>query len=286
MPTYKVAGLICKYKDSSVKSTLQDVHACVKRLGLDVYLEHSTADLLSGHETVDMDTIGRECDVAIIIGGDGTLLNAARGLVDHNVPVVGVNRGRLGFLCDVSPDSELDDLVQILDGNAFSEKRFLLESRVLRDGEELSTTYAFNDVVIRVRDVLQIMDFDVIIDDKLVTHQRADGAIISTPSGSTAYSLSNGGPIVGPSINAVILQPICPHTLTSRPLMVDASSTIRIHIWDDEIKTAQVICDGQVYQEATLGDMVEIRCKDERITLLHPQHYDYHQILREKLNWG
>jgi len=286
MPKYRCAGLICKYKDSSVESTLHDVHNCVKRLGLEVMLEHSTAELLPGHSTVNMDSIGQQCDVAIIIGGDGTLLNAARALVDHDVPLVGVNRGRLGFLCDVSPDSELSDLVQILDGNAVSETRFLLESRVLRDGEELSKTYAFNDVVIRVRDVLQIMDFDVIIDDKLVTHQRADGAIISTPSGSTAYSLSNGGPIVGPSIDAVILQPICPHTLTSRPLMVDARSIIRIHLWDDEVITAQVICDGQVYQEATLGDMVEVKCKDERITLLHPQHYDYHQILREKLNWG
>ena len=147
-------------------------------------------------------------------------------------------------------------------------------------------SYAFNDVVIRVRDVLQIMDFDIIIDDRLVTHQRADGVIIATPSGSTAYSLSNGGPIVGPSIDAVILQPICPHTLTSRPLMVDARSTIRVHLWDDEIRTAQVICDGQVYNAATLGDMIEVKCKPERITLLHPQQYDYHQILREKLNWA
>ena len=130
MPTYKVAGLICKYKDSSVKSTLLDVHACVKRLGLDVFLEHSTADLLPGHQTVDMDTIGRECDIAIIIGGDGTLLNAARSLVDHNVPLIGVNRGRLGFLCDVSPDSQLNDLVQILDGNAFSETRWKLRSSI------------------------------------------------------------------------------------------------------------------------------------------------------------
>ena len=286
MSKYKIAGLICKYNDASVESTLRDVHACVKRLGLDVYLEHSTRELLPGPTTVGMETIGEKCDVAIIIGGDGTLLNAARALVDHDVPLIGVNRGRLGFLCDVSPDSELTDLVQILSGESISEERFLLHSRVLRDGEELNHSYAFNDVVIRVRDVLQIMDFDVIIDDKLVTHQRADGVIVSTPSGSTAYSLSNGGPIVGPSINAVILQPICPHTLTSRPLMVDANSTIRIHIWDDEIRTAQVICDGQVYREATLGDMVEISCKPERITLLHPQHYDYHQILREKLNWG
>ena len=130
------------------------------------------------------------------------------------------------------------------------------------------------------------MDYDIIIDDVLVTHQRADGLVIATPSGSTAYSLSNGGPIVGPAINATVLQPICPHTLTSRPLMVDADSTVRVHLWDDEVHSAQVVCDGQVYMDATLGDMIEIKTKEKRITLLHPETYDYHQILREKLNWG
>jgi len=120
----------------------------------------------------------------------------------------------------------------------------------------------------------------------LVTHQRADGIIVATPSGSTAYSLSNGGPIVGPTIDALVVQPICAHTLTSRPLMVDASSNIRIHLWDDDITQAQVVCDGQIYMDAMIGDMIEIRRNTNRVRLLHPENYDYHRILREKLNWG
>ena len=187
---------------------------------------------------------------------------------------------------DVPPGNDLQTLRGMLENVYQAEERFLLEVKVLRDGESQSDSYAFNDVVIRVKDMLQIMDYDIIIDDQLVTHQRADGLVVATPSGSTAYSLSNGGPIVGPSIDALVLQPICPHTLTSRPLMVNAESAIRVHIWDDEIHSAQVICDGQVYMDAGLGDMIEIKVKPERIKLLHPESYDYHQILREKLNWG
>jgi len=203
-----------------------------------------------------MRELGERCNVVIVIGGDGTLLHAARELVDYNIPLIGVNRGRLGFLVDVPPGNDLQTLHSILESVYQEEERFLLEVKVLRDGESQSDSYAFNDVVIRVKDMLQIMDYDIIIDDQLVTHQRADGLVVATPSGSTAYSLSNGGPIVGPSIDALVLQPICPHTLTSRPLMVNADSAIRVHIWDDEIHSAQVICDGQVYMDAGLGDPV------------------------------
>ena len=286
MSEYSTAGIIVKSNDASVANTLKDVTSHLQGLGLRTLFDHSTRGLLDNIETVDLNTIGEQCDVAVVIGGDGTLLHAARSLVGHDVPIIGINRGRLGFLVDVSPDGDLDELTQIIQGNSFNEERFLLQASVLREGVVLSESLAFNDVVIRVRDVLQIMDFDIIIDDKLVTHQRADGVVISTPSGSTAYSLSNGGPIVGPSINALVLQPICPHTLTSRPLMVDARSCIKVHLWDDEVMSVQVVCDGQVYMDATLGDMIEIKCKIEHITLLHPQNYDYHQILREKLNWG
>ncbi len=286
MPIFSTAGIIVKYNDASVATTLKEVTAHLQGLGLSTVFDDSTAGLMDGVTTCNLQELGKRCDVAVVIGGDGTLLHAARELVTHDVPIIGINRGRLGFLVDVSPDGDLDELTQIINGHSFNEERFLLQARVLRDGEQLSESLAFNDVVMRVRDVLQIMDFDIIIDDKLVTHQRADGVVISTPSGSTAYSLSNGGPIVGPSINAVVLQPICPHTLTSRPLMVDASSVIKVHLWDDEVLSVQVVCDGQVYMDATLGDMIEVKCLPQRITLLHPQTYDYHQILREKLNWG
>ena len=286
MTTFSRAGLIVKVGDESVASTLTDAIARLEAAGVEYLLDASTDGLAGDAETVTREVLAARCDLAVVIGGDGTLLAAARSLVDAGVPIVGVNRGRLGFLVDVSPDDGLEQLAGILEGRYLAEERSLLETRILRDGDCIASAYAFNDTVIRVRDVLQLMDFDVIIDDILVTHQRADGLIVATPSGSTAYSLSNGGPIVGPTIDAVVLQPICPHTLTSRPLMVDADSSIRIHLWDDDVLQAQVVCDGQIYMDASLGDMIEIRRKQTRVRLLHPETYDYHRILREKLNWG
>ena len=286
MTDFGKVGIIVKFNDASVASTLQEVIALLESMELEVLLDHSTRGLVDHDNTVNLETLGTNSDVVVVIGGDGTLLHAARELVLHNIPLIGVNRGRLGFLVDVSPEHELQTLKDILEGDYQEEQRFLLDIRVLRDGEVQAQSLAFNDVVVRVKDVLQIMDYDILINDVLVTHQRADGLVIATPSGSTAYSLSNGGPIVGPSIDAMVLQPICPHTLTSRPLMVDANSSIRVHLWDDEIHSAQVICDGQVYMDAGLGDMIAVAAHAERIQLLHPENYDYHQLLREKLNWA
>lgn len=286
MTTFSRAGLIVKFNDESVANTLNDVIECLEALNVEVILDDSTRGLNGSRPTVPVSEIAETCDLAVVIGGDGTLLSAARALVDSHVPIVGINRGRLGFLVDVSPDGGLDQLTQIVKGQHIEENRALLQTRILRDGYSIADSYAFNDTVIRVRDRLQIMDFDIIIDDVLVTHQRADGLIVATPSGSTAYSLSNGGPIVGPTIDALIVQPICAHTLTSRPLMVDAGSIIRVHLWDDDISKAQVVCDGQIYMDAMLGDMIEIRRNENRVRLLHPENYDYHRILREKLNWG
>lgn len=286
MTNFSRVGLIVKSGDESVSNTLIDVIKCLEDHQLDIVLEHSTQTLMSDSETVPVEHIAKTCNLAIVIGGDGTLLSVARSLADYDVPLVGINRGRLGFLVDVPPDGGLTALSEILKGHFVEEKRALLKTRVKRDGECIAESYAFNDAVIRVRDRLQIMDFDVIIDDVLVTHQRADGLIVATPSGSTAYSLSNGGPIVAPTIDALIVHPICPHTLTSRPLLVEGNSCIRVHLWDDDVLAAQVVCDGQVYMDAMLGDMVEICRKNNHVRLLHPETYDYYRILREKLSWG
>lgn len=286
MTDFSTAGIIVKPGDEGATQTLTDVLEALATRSIDVRLDNSAKPLGDHFNTVSTEEIGQSCDVAIVIGGDGTLLHAARELVDFDVPIIGINRGRLGFLVDVTPSDGMKQLSSILCGDYHSEQRIILETRILRDGECINSSYSFNDTVIRVKDVLQIMDFDVIIDDVLVTHQRADGLVMATPSGSTAYSLSNGGPIVGPTIEAVVLQPICPHTLTSRPLMVSSNSAVRVHLWDDKVMEAQVVCDGQVYMPATLGDMIEMRVKSKRVTLLHPTSYDYHRILREKLNWG
>ena len=286
MSEFSRAGLIVKVGDESVATTLADAVERLRALGVETLFDASTEGLNDGAPVLSREALAERCDLAVVIGGDGTLLHAARSLVDAGVPIVGVNRGRLGFLVDVPPDSGLEQLGAIVEGRYLAEERSLLDTRILRDGRSIASSYAFNDTIIRVRDLLQLMDFDIIIDDVLVTHQRADGLIVATPSGSTAYSLSNGGPIVGPTIDAVVLQPICPHTLTSRPLMVDGNSRIRVHLWDDDVMRAQVVCDGQIYMDAELGDMIEISRKERRVRLLHPETYDYHRILREKLSWG
>ena len=286
MTNFSQVGIIVKSNDDSVTNTLNDVIACLEGHDLRVVLDNSTQNLVNGRATVSTDEIAKTCDLAVVIGGDGTLLGAARALVDKDIPIVGVNRGRVGFLVDVPPDDGLKQLSAIVNGEFIQENRALLNTRVMRDGECVASSYAFNDTVIRVRDRLQIMDYDIIIDDVLVTHQRADGLIIATPSGSTAYSLSNGGPIVAPTIDALIVHPICPHTLTSRPILVEGKSRLKVHLWDDDVSEAQVVCDGQIYMDAMLGDMIDIRLNTHRVRLLHPESYDYYQVLREKLNWG
>ncbi len=286
MANFNKVGLIAKTSDLSVSETLNDVYLLVQKMGLEVLLDSSTRGLLGGPVTVDMDVIGRECDLAIVIGGDGTLLRAARELVNDNVPLVGVNRGRLGFLVDVSPDGKLHELTEIINGEYIEEHRLMLSCELLRNGEVIQHSLAFNDMVMRTKNVLQIIEFEISINGSFVLSQRADGIIVATPSGSTAYSLSSGGPIVNPNLNALVVQPICPHTLSSRPLVVTAESEVSLLVTEKKPVHAQMVCDGQVYKDLQNDDVIEVRKHDRSIRLLHPANYDYHAILREKLNWG
>ena len=286
MPAFTRAGLIVRANDKRVVDTLVDAVARVVALGIEPVFCESAAALLPDRAPVTHDEIGASCDVVVVIGGDGTLLNTARRLVHHEVPIVGVNRGRLGFLVDVSPENALERLVPILEGRHVEDPRALIEARVVRAGETVARSLALNDAVVRVHDELALMDFDVLIDGLLVTNQRADGVVVATPSGSTAYALSAGGPIVGPSVDALVLQSICPHMLTSRPLMVDGASTIEVRLKTERPPEARLVCDGQVYIDVRLGDAIVIERIERRLVLLHAEDYDYHRILREKLKWG
>ena len=286
MPKFSKVGLITKSGDLSVSETLNDVHNLLLEMGVPVVLDSSTRGLLGGPVTVDLDKIGQECDLAIVIGGDGTLLHAARELVGTNVPLVGVNRGRLGFLVDVSPEGNLHEVTEIIEGEYIEEHRLMLHCQLVRNKESIHQSLAFNDMVMRTKNVLQIIEFEISINDSFVLTQRADGIIVASPSGSTAYALSSGGPIVNPNLNAVVVQPICPHTLSSRPLVVTAESNIQILVTEHKPVTAQMVCDGQVYIDLQNDDIIEVRKHDRSIRILHPANYDYHHILREKLNWG
>ena len=286
MPEFSKVGLISKSNDLSVSETLNNVYNLLNDRGLEVLLDTSTRGLLGGPVTVDIETIAQECDLAVVIGGDGTLLYAAREMVNADVPLIGVNRGRLGFLVDVSPEDGLHELTDIINGDYLQEERLMLNCWLTRQGEIVHQSLAFNDMVMRTRNVLQIMEFEIAINGSFVLSQRADGVIVASPSGSTAYSLSSGGPIVNPNLPAVVVQPICPHTLSSRPLVVNADSEISVLVTEKKTVHAQMVCDGQVYNDLQNDDIIEVRRHEKAIRILHPPNYDYHSILREKLRWG
>lgn len=285
---FKCAGLIGKYGDPGVGGTLRELSGYLRQRRIEVLLDEGTAQLLPGHglKTGSRDEIGRRCDLVIVIGGDGTLLNAARSLVSFGIPLLGVNLGRLGFLVDISSQEMTQRLDDILAGHYIEEKRLLLHAAVERGGEVISASDAFNDVVLHKWDAARMIEFDVHINGRFVNTYRSDGMIVSTPTGSTAYALSSNGPILHPTLDAVALVPICPHTMSNRPIVVESGSRIEIKVDEASAKNARITCDGQISLSLTPGARVVVGKKDQCVRLIHPANYDYYQMLRAKLHWG
>ncbi|MDH5710581.1 MAG: NAD(+) kinase [Gammaproteobacteria bacterium] len=285
--SFKTIGVIVKPHTELVRDKLEHLLGFLKNKDCEILLDNSVDGLLDvDSHFVTRDELGNRCDIVIALGGDGTMLNAARSLADKDVPLIGINIGRLGFLADISPnqiDTVLDD---ILSGKHIKEKRFLLEANVVRNEEVIFSADALNDVVIHVRDVARMIEFETRINGQFVNHQRADGLIVSTPTGSTAYALSSGGPILQSDLDAITLVPICPHTLSSRPLVVDSSAEVNILISETKQAIAQLTCDGQTSFNVDIGDHIIIKRKQHRITLLHPQGHNNFDILRAKLRWS
>ena len=203
-----------------------------------------------------------------------------------HVPLLGINVGRLGFLADISPNELESSLEEILNGAYREEQRILLEMQVLRNDKVIFEADAFNDVVVHIRDVARILEFETRINNEFVNHQRADGMVISTPTGSTAYALSAGGPLLHATLDAITLVPISPHTLSSRPLVVNADSEIDILICNTKEGIAQATCDGHLSTDVHVGDHIKVKRKAEKITLLHAEQHNYFEILRAKLHWS
>ena len=284
---FKTIGLIGRYGDPTVSTLLHDLSTYLKNRRLSVLLDESTASLIPDHnlEVADRHTIGETCDLVIVLGGDGTLLNAVRSLAHYDVPLLGINRGRLGFLADIQPTEMEKYLTEILEGNYVRHERFMLHTTIEREGEEISESNAFNDVVVHKWDVARMIELKIFIDQHYVNTMRSDGLIVSTPTGSTAYALSGGGPIINPNLNAIVLVPICPHTMSNRPIVIDGDSKIRIKVKNASQSQAQITCDGQINLGLVSGDYVVIK-KEKPVTLLHPANHDYYEILRAKLHWG
>lgn len=283
----KTIGIIVKDKSEAVATTLRTLHDFLVSKSCRILLDTNAEGLLPRDIPIlDRVSLGQQCDFAIVIGGDGTFLSAVRSLVDCEVPILGINLGRLGFLVDIYPDEMLQTMEQILDGEYVEENRFLLSAQVIRDNKILTEAHAFNDVVIHIRDVARMIEFKTWINDQYVNYQRADGIVISTPTGSTAYALSGGGPLLHATLDAIVLVPICPHTLSNRPLVVNADSKIDIEIGENRQSTAQVTFDGQNGYDVFPGDTIRIWRKPKTVRLIHPAHYDYYHILRYKLRWS
>jgi NAD+ kinase len=287
-PVFHTIGLIGKFGDPNVAETLDQIAAYLRQRQLRVLLDESSARLIpdNGLEVASRTAIGEQCDLAIIMGGDGTMLNAARSLVNYEVPILGVNLGRLGFLADVSPGEIPHSLDEVLAGQFREARRSLLHAQVIHGGHVASETDALNDVVIHKREVARMIEVDAFLDGRFLNAYRADGLIISTPTGSTAYALAGGGPIIHPGLEAVVLVPICPHTLTHRPIVVKADSVIEVVLNAANTTQTQITCDGQISLAIEPGDRIVIRKKDRKVRLIHPINHDYFELLRAKLRWG
>lgn len=291
--TFKTIGLFGKPNQATALSTVVKLaqflanHSCqlIIEVTLANALQKLTSAELPDHETVELDEMGDKADLVIVVGGDGNMLGAARTLSKSDTTVIGVNRGNLGFLTDLDPESFESTLLDVMQGEFDTEQRFLLEMTVWRDGDRISTCSAMNEVVLHSEKVAHMIEFEVYANDNFMFSQRADGLIACTPTGSTAYSLSGGGPILTPDLEVICLQPMFPHTLTNRPIVVDANSEIRL-VMASRKSGAAVTCDGHVSCPVQPGDEITVRKQQQKLNLLHPKNHSYFKVLRQKLNWG
>jgi NAD+ kinase len=283
---FQTVALIGKYKSPEIAPPLLRLADFLRKRGIAVLLDPLTAAHVgtSDHPAVDLQEVGRSADLAIVIGGDGTMLNIARTLAPFDVALVGINQGRLGFLTDLAMDGMLEAIGAILDGAYATESRMLLQAEVVSGGRQALDVIAFNDVSVNKGAEGSLIEIEVRIDGRFVYNLRSDGLIVATPTGSTAYALSSGGPILHPSLDVIGLVPVCPHTLSNRPIVVNRDSVIDILIL--KAADARVHFDSHSHHELVEGDRVVVRRCPHAIRLLHPSGYDYYHMLREKLHWS
>lgn len=285
---FKRIALITNSNAKKVAETLKSLIVYLQSNKTDFILDENSSVLavqpgLPGMKDDDFDA---DCDLAIAIGGDGTMLKAAHLACLYDIPLLGINRGRLGFLADIPADEMEEHLDPIFAGTFVEDVRFLLHVEVLRKGKSLIKRDAFNDVILQKWNIAKLVEFETYVDNCFVHRQRSDGLIVTSPTGSTAYALSGGGPILHPSLNALALVPICPHSLTNRPIVIDGNSLVEIVVGTREIDHARLTCDGDIELELAPGDRVRVQKKDKKICLIHPEGHDHFSILRAKLQWG
>ncbi|HTB66871.1 MAG TPA: NAD(+)/NADH kinase [Steroidobacteraceae bacterium] len=284
----RVCALIGRFTDSRVAETVAVLLPHLIDRGVSILAYESPGDLAGAAAvTIVSETeLAARAELIVAIGGDGTLLFAARLATSRRVPLLGINRGRLGFLTDVMPQDVLACVDAALDGGCVVDRRPLLSATVGTGTAAATTGLALNDVVVQKLATGSMMDFETWIDGRYVNTHAGDGIVIASATGSTAYALSCGGPIVDPHLQVLVIAPICPHTLSDRPIVVSARAAIEIRLLERPESRAQVVCDGFVLGDAQPCDRVQIRQSQDEVTLLHPPGYDYFRLLRSKLHWG
>ncbi|MEY2783319.1 MAG: putative inorganic polyphosphate/ATP-NAD kinase [Pseudomonadota bacterium] len=290
---FRHAALFGKYHTTahgggleSSRRVLDDVAQFLTRQGCDVVLDKETAlhTGLSQYPMLEMPEIGKQCDLGIVIGGDGTMLGIGRQMARYALPLIGINQGRLGFITDIPIQSYQDVLQPMLQGNYQTEDRSLLQAHVVRDQRVVFNALAMNDVVVNRGGTSGMVELRVEVDGRYVSTQRADGLIIGTPTGSTAYSLSVGGPLMHPSIGGWVMAPIAPHTLSNRPIVLPESSEISIEIVAGRYVSANF--DMQSLAELMLGDKIKVQRSEHQVRFLHPAGWNYFDTLRKKMHWN
>ena len=286
MPTpFRHVALVGKYQAQGVQPVLQEIAGALGRRGIRVSVERDTA-LNTGwtdHEALSIDELAQACDLAVVVGGDGTMLGIARELARHDLPLVGINQGRLGFITDISATDWHDALVPMLEGEYEEEARAMVDGEVWRDGEPIFQGFALNDVVLRSASATMI-EMRVTVGDDFVATLRADGLIVASPTGSTAYALSAGGPILHPRIAGWVMVPVASHTLSNRPIVLPDDHEVRVEYVAGREATANF--DMQTFASLHHGDQVRMRRSPHQARFLHPRGWSYYATLRHKLHWN
>ena len=285
---FKKIAVIGKYPSSEEVKGIDDqliqliTHLSQKNIDLVIEEKTQKQIKLNKFKSLPLIEIGKQVDIAIVVGGDGTMLGVARTLIETGVPLIGINQGRFGFLADLNINSMFSSIDNILDGYYIQDNRMLIETTIERNNKKIYESFALNDIVIRSG--LRLIELEVIIDGRFVHTQRSDGLIVSTPTGTTAYALSAGGPILHPNLDAITIVPISPHTLSNRPIAVSGDSEILIKIVNMDEAYASI--DGQIQIPLDKKDKIRIKKAKQYISILHPEDYCYFEMLRNKLNWG
>ncbi|NNM62139.1 MAG: NAD(+) kinase [Steroidobacteraceae bacterium] len=285
---FQSVALVGNARDTRVGDCMQGLAAHLQRRGIHMLVatEVRLAFPAGSVAQCPPGEFAARADLIIAIGGDGTLLYAASLVAGRSVPLLGVNRGRLGFLTDVSATSMIEDVDLVLDGHFSEDRRSLAAARLDRYGAPTVRALALNDVVVNKLETGHLLELETSINGRFVNSHGGDGLVIATATGSTAYALSCGGPIVEPDLDVWVLAPISPHTLSDRPVVVRGGSRIQVRLSERLESRAQVACDGTAIGDLRPGDTLHVEGSDCAVTLLHPPGYDYYRLLRSKLHWG